>query len=324
MPTVATRAPLPPPVALLASDHIRMRQPLDEIPLTDRAHRGAVAARVRPGLVRRAEPGPCGPLILEAQQCRDQVDVTVWGAPQTPAAARERALEDARGWIGWCDEVPDLLALTVNHPALHNAVRHVGAIPLSRLPRVQEAVGRSVLAQLVQGIEARRSMTQLTALAGDPAGSGLWCWPTTVSLGSTPAFALRRCGISMRSARALHASAVDDQQLERVRTNFSRLDARLRTIPGIGYWTSAETRLALGDPDAVSVGDYDLYETVCHALTGTPAEHCNDALMLHLLTPYAGERGRIIQLVVRAAHRGLLPRVRRRAPRAALSAHRYW
>jgi len=324
MPTFAISAPPPQPVALLASDRVRMRQTVDGIPLTDRARRGTVAANVRPGLVRRAEPGSCGPLILEAQQCRDQVDITVWGAAETPQHTRERALDDARAWIGWHDDVPDLLALTAAHRGLHAAARHIGEFRLSRLPRVHEAVGRSVLAQLVTGIEARRSMSQLAALAGEPASSGLWCWPTTVRLGSTPTFALRRCGVNLRSARALHASAVDDPQLERVRTDFLQLDGRLRAIPGIGRWTSAETRLALGDPDAVSVGDDNLPETVCHALAGTPSAECDDALMLHLLAPFAGQRGRVIQLVVRAVSRGLLPRSRRHAPRAALSAHRYW
>jgi 3-methyladenine DNA glycosylase/8-oxoguanine DNA glycosylase len=309
---------------LLAADRLRMADGVDAVPLVDRARRGAIAVCIRPGLVRRAEPGPTGPLILEAAQRGDQVDVAVWGSASTSQTARERALDAARAWIGWYDEVPDLVAVTAGHPALQRAARHIGVVRLSRLPRVSEAVGRAVLAQLVQGTEAHRSTAQLTAAVGEPASHNLWCWPTPTALGHTPAHAMRRCGISLRSCAALHASALDDPQLERVRGDFATLDRRLRAIAGIGVWTSAETRLALGDPDAVSVGDYNLPSMVCHALADVGGRECTDELMLELLEPYRGQRGRVIQLVVRAARHRLLLWARRRAPRAPLSAHRYW
>jgi 3-methyladenine DNA glycosylase/8-oxoguanine DNA glycosylase len=309
---------------LLATDRLSMADSLDAVPLIDRDRRGAIALRVRPGLLRRAEPGPVGPLVLEATQRGEQVDVAVWGPAPTPPDAREQALEAARAWVGWHDEVPDLPALTAGHPLLQQAARRIGTVRLSRLPRVGEAVGRAVLSQLVQGVEAHRSIAQLAAAAGEPATPGLWTWPTPTALGHTPAYAMRRCGISLRSASALHASALDDPRLDRLRGEFSAFDRRLRAIAGIGAWTSAETRLALGDPDAVSVGDYNLPGMVCHALAGAGPQECTDELMLQLLEPYRGQRGRVIQLVVRAARHRLLPRARRRAPRAALSAHRYW
>jgi len=308
----------------LAADRLRMADRMDAVPLVDRPRRGAISVCTRPGLVRRAEPGPNGPLILEAAQRGDQIDVSVWGPAQTPREARERALDAARAWIGWYDDVPDLVALTAGLPALQRAARRIGPVRLSRLPRVGEAVGRAVLAQLVQGIEAHRSIAQLAAARGEPASSDLWSWPTPTALGHTPAYALRRCGISLRSSAALHASALDDPRLERVRDDYRALDRRLRAIAGIGVWTSAETRLALGDPDAVSVGDYNLPGMVCHALADVGPGDCTDELMLQLLEPYRGHRGRVIQLVVRAARHRLLPRARRRAPRAAISAHRYW
>jgi 3-methyladenine DNA glycosylase/8-oxoguanine DNA glycosylase len=316
--------PRPRQATLLAADRMRMADSLDAVPLVDRVRRGAVAVRIRPGLIRRAEHGPCAPLIFDAAQRGEQVDVQIWGPAATPPAAREEALEAARAWIGWRDHVPDLVAVTAGHPALQRAARRIGAVRLSRLPRVGEAVGRAVLGQLVQGVEGARSAAQLAAAVGQPASRDLWCWPTPMALGRTPAYAMRRCGISLRGATALHASALDDPRLERLRDDFAALDRRLRAIRGIGAWTSAETRLALGDPDAVSVGDYNLPATVCHALAGTPPDACTDELMLDLLEPYRGQRGRVIQLVVRAAHQRLLPNARRRAPRAALSAHRYW
>lgn len=324
MSTLAAPRTPPPQVTLLASDRVEMPDRLDVVPVTDRARRGAVASRPRPGTVRRAEPGPHGPMVYEATQRDGRVDIQVWGPHPTSEDACDVALQRARGWIGWHDDVPDLADVTAGHHTLRDAARRVGPVRLSCVPRVQEAVGRAVLGQLVQGVEARRSTAQLAALVGAPATAGLWCWPTATELGRTPAYAMRRCGISLRGATAIHRGALDDVQLERVRADFGRLDRRLRAIPGIGVWTSAEVRFALGDPDAVSVGDHNLPTTVCHALCGAEPDECTDELMLDLLAPYAGQRARVIRLVVLAVGRGLLPRARRRGPRAALSAHRYW
>jgi hypothetical protein len=60
-------------------------------------------------------------------------------------------------------------------------------------------------------------------------------------------------------------------------------------------WTSAEIRQrALGDPDALSVGDYHLSGLVGYALTG---EKTDDAGMIELLRPYAGQRHRVSRLL---------------------------
>src|SRR5262249_60637984 len=71
--------------------------------------------------------------------------------------------------------------------------------------------------------------------------------------------------------------------------------ARLRAVPGVGEWTAAETaQRALGDPDAVSVGDYHIHDLVVHALTGRPRG--DDAEMLRLLEPCHGQRQRVVRL----------------------------
>lgn len=310
--------------ALLASDRVSMPVRIDAVPILDRARRGAVANRPRPGVVRRVEPGPFGPLVLDAVQRGAIVELGVWGAVATPADVVARAMADARSWIGYDDPPVDLAVVVADRPDLRAAARRCGPVVLSRLPRVGEAVGRAILGQLVQGVEAKRSTAQMAAALGHDAGGDLWCWPTADVVGQTPGSALRLCGISLRATRALHAAALHDRALEGVRDDAERFDRRVRALPGIGVWTSAEARLALGDADAVAVGDYHLPTVVCHALAGAGRDECSDELMLELLAPYAGQRGRVIRLVERAARRGLLPRLGRRGPRAALSAHRYW
>jgi 3-methyladenine DNA glycosylase/8-oxoguanine DNA glycosylase len=70
---------------------------------------------------------------------------------------------------------------------------------------------------------------------------------------------------------------------------------RLRAVPGVGVWTAAETaQRALGDADAVSVGDLHIPRLVGWALAGRPVD---DDGMLELLAPYAPHRHRVVRLV---------------------------
>ncbi|HYN69556.1 MAG TPA: hypothetical protein VEX41_05040, partial [Candidatus Eisenbacteria bacterium] len=74
------------------------------------------------------------------------------------------------------------------------------------------------------------------------------------------------------------------------------LVARLRGYPGIGPWTAAEVSVrALGDPDAVSVGDAHLSHVVAWSLAGEP--RATDERMLELLEPWRGHRARVVRLL---------------------------
>jgi hypothetical protein len=53
--------------------------------------------------------------------------------------------------------------------------------------------------------------------------------------------------------------------------------------------------LALGDADAVIVGDYHIPHIVSWVLAGEPRG--DDVRMLELLRPYKGQRGRVIRLL---------------------------
>jgi 3-methyladenine DNA glycosylase/8-oxoguanine DNA glycosylase len=74
--------------------------------------------------------------------------------------------------------------------------------------------------------------------------------------------------------------------------------AKLSLLRGIGVWTiGSALGPALGDPDAVPVGDYHIPNMVSWALAGEPRG--TDERMLDLLAPYAGQRGRVISLLAR-------------------------
>jgi 3-methyladenine DNA glycosylase/8-oxoguanine DNA glycosylase len=75
---------------------------------------------------------------------------------------------------------------------------------------------------------------------------------------------------------------------------------RLRAIVGVGPWTAARTALiALGDPDAVPVGDLHIPHMVTWALAGE--RRGSDERMLELLEPFRGHRGRAIRLMLAGA-----------------------
>ncbi|HUH08523.1 MAG TPA: hypothetical protein VML96_12060 [Egibacteraceae bacterium] len=323
MPPLAT-AVAPGSLTLLAADLRRTVVDVTRTVTLDRPRRGAVAIGPRTGVVRRAEPSSAGPLLIEARPESDGVALEVWGPAAVPAEAREQALAAAGAWVGLDDHLDGFADAVSGHPLLRELSRRLGEVRLSRLPRLGEALGRAIIGQLVQGIEAARSTAQVAALAGTPAPGGLWCWPTPEQLLRTPSWALRRCGVSLRSARALQSSAFSDHRLREAGTDWALLDQRLRALPGVGVWTSGVTRLALGDPDAVPIGDWGLPGLIGHVLGGAGRDNWDDAAMLELLAPFAGHRGRAIEVVKRAVSSRMVSGPRRRAPRAALSAHRYW
>ncbi|MDQ6648921.1 MAG: DNA-3-methyladenine glycosylase 2 family protein, partial [Actinomycetota bacterium] len=70
---------------------------------------------------------------------------------------------------------------------------------------------------------------------------------------------------------------------------------RLTAVPGVGAWTAAEVaQRALGDCDAVSVGDFHVPALVGWALAGRPVD---DDGMLELLAPYRPHRYRAVRLI---------------------------
>ncbi|HXD28815.1 MAG TPA: 3-methyladenine DNA glycosylase [Arthrobacter sp.] len=176
--------------------------------------------------------------------------------------------------------------------------------PGLRLPstgRVFDALVPVILEQKVTTIEARHAWRYLAEHFGEPAPG--------------PAPARMRIAPGPRRLRHVgswdwHAARVDDSRRRTVlraaeaASGIDRLAAlplvedpgrKLQSIPGIGPWTAAETlQRTHGHPDAVSVGDYHLAAYIGHALAGRATD---DAGMLELLEPFAGNRQRVVRLI---------------------------
>lgn len=80
---------------------------------------------------------------------------------------------------------------------------------------------------------------------------------------------------------------------------------RLCAIPGVGVWTvGCVLGPALGDTDAVPVGDYHVKNMVAWNLANEARS--SDERMLQLLEPYTGQRGRVVRAIRR--HGGGAPK----------------
>ena len=141
----------------------------------------------------------------------------------------------------------------------------------------------------------------LPGSAGSGSGPGgprpLILPPGPEVLAAKPYWAFHGFGVEMRRTNAIRMAACHATRVEEtVAMAPAEAHRRLRALPGVGPWTSAEVALvALGDADAVSVGDYHLPHLVSWALAGEPRG--TDERMLELLAPYPGHRGRVLRLL---------------------------
>lgn len=240
--------------------------------------------------VLRASRTPSGTATIRADHQGDRLAVEAWGD------GAEWALEHAPGLFGLLDDHAGFDPAEGLVQRLH---RGAPGLRLPRTGRVVEALIPAVLSQRVTSFEARRSYLQLVERYGDdaPGPGGLRVVPTAGRIAELAYYDLHLVGMEKKRADALKRACAHATRIESAGLGTSaQLRERLEAIPGIGAWTSAEVaRAALGDPDAVSVGDYHLKHLVCWALARE--EHGSDGRMLELLEPFAGHRGRVCLLL---------------------------
>jgi 3-methyladenine DNA glycosylase/8-oxoguanine DNA glycosylase len=237
---------------------------------------------------------PDGAATLHLAQHGDRVEATAWG----PGA--EWAIAGVPELLGAGD---DWSGLDVSGNAfLADSLRRNPGLRLLRTRQVFEMMLGAIFEQKVTGYEARRSWRVLFAKYGEPAPGpapvGMRVFPSAETWRRVPSWEWHRAGVGPdRAATAVRAAAVAaslERTLDRGRGG-PDVERALRSIPGVGVWTSAETtQRAHGDPDSPSVGDYHLPGVVGLALIGTPVD---DDGMLELLAPWAGHRQRIMRLI---------------------------
>jgi len=232
---------------------------------------------------------PSGPAALHlALDGPSTLLAEAWGA------GAEAAIGGVPALIGDGDE-PD--RLVCRHPILRDLQRRHRGLRLPRTGRVVHALVPTILEQKVTGTEAFRAYAALLRAHGEPApgpNPALRLPPSPERLAGLPYHAFHPLGVERRRADVIRRVAARAAWLEGSTPHVTA--RRLRSLPGIGAWTVAEVlRVAFGDPDAVSVGDYHVPNMAAWALAGEP--RADDARMLELLEPYRGQRGRVQRLL---------------------------
>jgi 3-methyladenine DNA glycosylase/8-oxoguanine DNA glycosylase len=249
-----------------------------------------------------------GPATIELSLRGDAVHAEAWG----PGA--DRILDSAPALAGVQDRREDFAPPDRLVAELH---RRMPGMRIARTGAVLEALIPAILEQKVTGTEARRAYRGIIARWGEPAPGpfGLRLLPPPETLARLPYEAFHPLGLERRRADLVRTVAARAARFEEIVT-LPLPDAyrRLTALPGLGPWTAAEVAFrALGDQDAVSIGDYHLPSLVAFALAGE--RRATDARMLELLEPYRGHRGRVIRLLEAS---GIRPEARgpRMAPRS--------
>jgi 3-methyladenine DNA glycosylase/8-oxoguanine DNA glycosylase len=238
-------------------------------------------------------------------------------------------VEQADAVAGLRDDVAGFASLAPRHPVVAQLAHRFRGLRLPATGRVYQRLLRTILEQKVTGTEAYRAYAALVrychrTTGGEPApGPTPAEWsvgppdllppPDPAVVAATPYWVLHRFGVEQRRADTLARASVSADRLEACPSP-DAAHRSLTAIAGIGPWTSAEVlRVAYGDPDAVSVGDWHIPHTVSWALASEARAGARsspsgvglspaDERMLELFEPFRGHRGRVCMLLEQAGY----------------------
>lgn len=262
----------------------------------------------------RAMRTPDGAATIALRSVSGEIRATAWGA------GADSALETVPRLCGSADDPAPLDAS--RHPVIAEAARRNPGLRLTRTDQVFDALACSILEQKVTAMQAfgawRSLVSRFGIRAPGPTPRPMCAPPAPADWQRIPSWSWHRAGVEPPQSKTIVRAAARGESIARALRAAATPEDRdrvLTSLPGVGVWTAAETRIrALGDPDAVSVGDFHLAHEVGFALTG---RRVDDDGMLELLAPWTGQRQRVIRLILRSGIREP-----RRGPRLAPEDHR--
>jgi 3-methyladenine DNA glycosylase/8-oxoguanine DNA glycosylase len=187
-----------------------------------------------------------------------------------------------------------------HHPVVAKAARNGRSVRMGASGDLYHSLLPTVLEQRITIGEAHNQWRQLCFNLSEPAPgpfTRLLLPPEPGVLAQQPSWWFHPLGIERKRAESLqrvakHAAKYWDWA-ELAPTGAR---AKLHLIDGVGQWTIGNVLgPAMGDPDAVGVGDYHLKNMVGTVLAGET--RATDERMLELLEPYVGQRGRVVRLL---------------------------
>jgi 3-methyladenine DNA glycosylase/8-oxoguanine DNA glycosylase len=239
---------------------------------------------------------PDGPVALRARAVDGNLGLDAWG----PGA----------GWmLGRLEHLAarhdDPRLLRFDHPVLDEVNRRHAGMRHAPSGLVVDGLLARILGQRVLTSEAARSWNAMCRELGGPAPGPLELLlpPDPERLAEMPGWWFHERGVERGRARTMVAVCRNARRLaEVVDLPLPQAYGRMRAIPGLGPWTvNGVARVALGDPDAIVVGDYWISHTVCSFFTGRARG--SDQEMLQLVDRWVGQRGRVERLVHLTGHR---------------------
>ena len=272
---------------------LHLARPLD-LRLTlapTRIGKGDPCTRLRSDQAFRATRTPQGPATVHLVVSGDELGAEAWGEGAT--------------WL--LDQLPVLVGeadiddFVTDHSLVRDLHRRMPGLRIGATHRVLEALVPAVCAQKVSSYEAKRCYRQLMEALGEPAPGppqmDLLLPPSPEALASTSYQDFHTLGLERRRADVIRRAAARAATVEGlVDASPDDAEQRLRSLAGVGVWTASVVRAAaLGDPDAVPVGDHALKHLVAFVFTGE--RRGTDARMMELLEPFRGHRGRVVRLI---------------------------
>ena len=231
------------------------------------------------------------------------------------------AIDAAPGLVGEGDDDTGFEALAAGHPVLREAWRRHRSWRVPRSQLVLEALVPAILEQKVTGKEALRAWRLLVTKHGStppgPAPAGMRVPPSAAQWRFVPSWDFHQAGVDPKRSRTIVSCARMAAALEScAQLSRSAAKVRLMSVPGIGEGTAAEVaQRALGDADALSVGDYHLCGVIGWSMLGRPID---DAEMLEYLEPMRPHRHRVVRLL-EVSGQAVKPRF---GPRMTIADHR--
>jgi len=220
----------------------------------------------------------------------DQIEVEAWG----PGAAW--ALDQAPDLLGLDDDSKSFVA---HHDIVAKLHRRFHGLRIGRTGIIWDSLPHVILEQKVTGAEATRSWRSLVRTFGEdaPGPVELRAGPPPEALGGLAYHDFHPHGVERKRAEIIITAARRINRIEEALTMpIDKAYERFMAVRGLGIWTaSLVLGQAMGDPDAIPIGDYHVKNTVSWALAGETRG--TDERMIELLEPYRGHRQRVVRLL---------------------------
>ncbi|WP_432854474.1 DNA-3-methyladenine glycosylase family protein [Amycolatopsis sp. CA-161197] len=241
------------------------------------------------------------------QQRLDDLDVDAWG----PGA--EELVGNIRSELGEHDRPEEFRP---GHPVLERAWKRLPGLRVPRTGRLFEALVPAVLEQRVVGLDAMAAWARLVRAHGGaapgPAHETMRVMPSPEEWAKIPVWEWRRAGVDLQRSRTITFVSRHAAKLDRAAGDPARAYELMSLMPGVGVWTAAQVgHRALGDADALPLGDFHLGRMTGLALAGHPLA---DDEIEAFYRPWRPHRYRVVRILELTP--GTAPRRGHRAPRA--------